>query len=156
MASVAQPGDTARITDNTVRLLDYEITGQVDGEFGSSTARGEFVIVRVAITNLTNGPQDIGINTELTSLQVADNMYSEDFESSTLIPGAFASRAPLQIQPEETLEGSFVFDVPDQAAERIEQGRGGLFVGNLSAFSLDDSREAAVLALNKTEREAGG
>lgn len=150
---VAKPGGTAKLKELVVRLRDVEVVDPVPGSGGSATARGSFVIVRATIANLTSSPQDIGTNQDQTRLGLGDEVYSEDFDAQKgAVSDSFLSRSPLKIQPDEKLDGAWVYDIPDRPTKEIRAGGGELYVANFSDSDADDAQEVAALPLGAAGR----
>ena len=146
-ASFAIPGEVARTRGLAAELLDLEVTDTISGEFGNATARGSFVVARVALTNLTNGPQDLSVATDQTLLQLGDNSYSEDFSAGNSLEDSFVSQA-VTIQPDERLEGTYVYDIPAPPAAKLRREPvGSVIIGEFGGTP-DSSKELAVLRLS--------
>ena len=146
-ASFAIPGEVARTRGLAAELLDLEVTDTISGEFGNATARGSFVVARVALTNLTNRPQDLSVATDQTLLQLGDNSYSEDFSAGNSLEDSFVSQA-VTIQPDERLEGTYVYDIPAPPAAKLRREPvGSVIIGEFGGTP-DSSKELAALRLS--------
>lgn len=146
-ASFAIPGEVARTRALAAELLDLEVTDTISGEFGNATARGSFVVARVALTNLTNGPQDLSVATDQTLLQLGDNSYSEDFSAGNSLEDSFVSQA-VTIQPDERLVGTYVYDIPAPPAAKLRREPvGSVIIGEFGGTP-DSSKELAALRLS--------
>jgi hypothetical protein len=146
-ASLAIPGEVARTRGLAAELLDLEVTDTISGEFGNATARGSFVVARVALTNLTNGPQDLSVATDQTLLQLGDNSYSEDFSAANGLEDSFVSQS-VTIQPDERLEGTYVYDIPAPPAAKLRRKPIGSVVIGEFGGTPDSSKELVVLRLS--------
>ncbi len=145
--SFAIPGEIARTRGLAAELLDLEVKDTISGEFGNATARGSFVIARVALTNLTDGPQDLSVATDQTLLQLGDNSYSEDFSAANALEDSFVSQS-VTIQPDERLEGIYVYDIPAPPAGKLRREPfGSVIIGEFGGTP-DSSRDLAALRLS--------
>lgn len=121
-----------RLPELHARLLDVELTDTISGGFTSDVANGTFAIFTLEITNKLNAPVEFDEFQEQVALSAMGNVYTEDFD---------AANGPLEssflwigeeIQPDGSLTGDVVFDVPEKAARRIEKE------GNLTILNFSD------------------
>ncbi|MFL5906299.1 MAG: hypothetical protein ACJ75Z_01720 [Solirubrobacterales bacterium] len=72
---------------------------------------GTFVVITLRITNLTQIPQQFDRFADQTRLQLGDNTFTEP---KNVAPAGSFGFAFLPIQPGMRLEGSVIYDVPNQ------------------------------------------
>ena len=132
-------GDTKLVVVNKHSVLkldslEAEIGGiserkRMSGPLGTATAAGTYVVIDLAITNLTDAPVTFSGGQALLLL---DRSYGEDVAiDAQHEPRSFLARSR-KIPPGETEEGTVTFLVPTERIEVLDQ-HGDLDIGNFDA-----------------------
>jgi hypothetical protein len=120
MIAVVNKGSTLKLQDLKAKVVSVESTDTVSGDTGTATARGTFVVVRLAVTNNTDAPVRFDDSQDQVGLTIDGKQFSQDFETEN---GKLTDSwvwADADIQPTETTEGVSIFDVPAGVAKQLE------------------------------------
>lgn len=146
---ISAPRGSVKLDELEAAYRSVEVTDTISSDIGRATAKvGTFVIVRVAVTNLTNGPQTFNLTGDSTLFSFGEKSYSENFDAANgLLQDSFVSQTG-EIQPGQTVEGALVYDVPTTVAEKVKTGeRGAVSFSNFSDFGIDDAQQVGTLRL---------
>jgi hypothetical protein len=140
---VANRANPIRLKELSARLIDEErLTALPDGY---SRANGTYVVLTLAITNRTSAPRSVE---DQIALHIDRKEYGRDDEAEIYYEDSFNMLN--EIQPDETLEGRIVFDLPPSALEKLSSRRAGsnLVILNFSeALGFDSDRPSEVGAI---------
>ncbi len=114
----------------TATVVTIRMVKRIHSEFSNATAQGEFVILRVKITNDTNKPQLFNCGTQ-TELDLGDKTFSTSSSGTIADSGTGFLE---QIQPDEYATGDCVFDVPTVTLVASHPKHAGLLVVPFSDF----------------------
>lgn len=121
--TVVNRNSVLRLPDLTARFVGIEMTDAVSGGgqgFGSATANGTFVIIRLAIKNTGHAPVSFDSSQDQVVLILNNKSFTEDFDAENGPVGDSFVWQQHDIQPGETQVGSVVFDMPNQFVSRVE------------------------------------
>lgn len=136
-ARVVNRDTTLKLKDLQARVTSVEVADSATGDVGSAAANGQFVIVRLAVTNDLDVPTRFNDSQDQVALTVNGKLFSEDFDTENgNLAGSFVWDAE-EIQPTAEKEGAVVFDVPDRIARKVETG------GNLVVLGFADKDRGA-------------
>jgi hypothetical protein len=116
--------------------------------FDTATAKGTFVIISLSLTNRLSSPADIG--SDQTSLVLANGkQYSEDFDAENGIDQQSLLWKSTEggLQPDGTLSGDVVFDLPPKALRTLQK-RGGALVLSELGDDVNSADRFGVIRLN--------
>lgn len=101
-----------------------------NGRF-SATAKGEFVIITLQVTNLTDAAQSFSGLATQTQLRVGLGTYSESFAAENgATAGTFIDPTAIPIKPGKSETGKLIYDVAPGVASAITTNpSAGLIVG---------------------------
>lgn len=124
-----------RMRELNVRLVNVEVTDTLSGAIDTQAARGKFVILTLAVTNKLDSPVSFDDSQDQVALISDGKTYSEDFDAENGgIESSFVWQSE-EIQPEETLTGTIVFDIPEKAAAEFQSADAA---GNLAITNFSD------------------
>lgn len=136
-----EDGDTFRVVNRDsvlhlpeldVRLVDIELTDTISGGFTNDTANGTFAIFTLEVTNKLSTPTEFDEYQEQVALAAMGNTYTQDFDAANGPLESSFLWIQEEIQPDATVTGDVVFDLPDKAARRVEKE------GNLTILNFSD------------------
>lgn len=97
--------------------------------FGTKSAKGTFVIVKLAITNTTSGPQSFDTSGDVVGLFLCGDRYSEDYNVENGVATDSFVWHDREIQPNTTSSGTAVFDIPSDRVDCLSKD-GNVDFGN--------------------------
>ena len=120
--AVVNRGNVLRLRELEVRLLGVDTRMRVADRYaGSEVADGAFVILTLAVRNKLDVATPFDIAQNQVSLVIGRRTYREDFEAENgPVADSFLFTDDTAVRPNETDTGKIVFDVPSEAAERIQ------------------------------------
>lgn len=146
----SKPRGSVEIDDLRIRYRKWWSVDILLTPTGRVKADNRFVIVRVAITNLSDRPRDIGIPQQTRFERKQRWRYAEDREASSgPVPDAFLAQRPGNIEPGETVTGAFVYDMPEPIADATFYGGASLWISGFDDHSIGAADEIAVLRLGR-------
>lgn len=108
-------------------------------------AEGRYVVVTVAVTNLTDQPQTLGSPHRHTRLVFEGRTYHE--ASRALNGAASQTGFDRPLPPGATVERAFIYDMPSAVADTLPNGRGAIEVAAFSEPDVDRAKELAVVRM---------
>lgn len=128
---------TAVNKDSTLSLkeLDAVLVGiEQTKTLGGESANGTYALFTLKVTNKASEPKDLGSLGEQPILSVNGKTYTRDTEAEIGLDGPFGITES-EVQPDETVTGQVVFDLPPPASSQLETPKGA---GNLALFNFSD------------------
>jgi hypothetical protein len=133
---VVNRDSSLRLPEMNVRLAGIDLTESVSGDFDSASASGQFVVLRLEVRNKTTAPVDFDI--DQVGLSLDENIYTSDWEGTEVLDDNLIYET---IQPQATLTGTVVFDIPRRMAGELDES------GNVSIAQFSDAQYGDVAGL---------
>jgi hypothetical protein len=131
--TVAHGTQTLRLKTLALNITGVRTTSTVANNSISATAKGEFLIVTISVTNKTTSPEtfDGGGFQQQSELELDGASYTESFHAENQADAQSFITNNSPIQPGESATGDLVFDVPPaEAAKATTDSRDVLIIGN--------------------------
>ena len=119
---VADSGEKLELDSLTAKLSDLETTDRVSGDFkpAQRSEEGTFVVATLAVTNTGERPAVFDDFGEQVELEAAGEAYREPFDVLNGVATDSFLWESKDIKPGDTQLGKVVFDVPEEAADDLE------------------------------------
>jgi hypothetical protein len=139
-----QDASALQLKTLTVHYVDAHVAPTVTGGGLTETATGEYVVVRISVTNTSSSSQSFADGAEQAELLVLNsNAYQTDTLGQTTANDAWAAT----VAPGGTQTGDLIFDVPKSIAASVPS-RSVLGVTNYNeTVSSPSSRQVGLLVL---------
>jgi hypothetical protein len=139
------PRGSALLPDLRVRFRRWQSIDIFESGGRRLEAEGRYVVVSVAVTNLTDRPGVLGRPHRRTRLVFEGRTYHEAARALAGPGRSVGFNRP--IPAGATREGAFVYDMPASVADTLPNGRGAIEVAGFSEPEVDRARALAVVRL---------
>ena len=138
---VADRGEKLELDSLTAKLRGLKTAGRVSGDFKPARRPEEstFVVATLAVTNESERPSVFDDFGEQVELEASEETYKEPFDVLNGVATDSFTWESKKIKPGETQLGEVVFDVPEEAADDLEDSAGILVLN----FSDQGNRQRA-------------
>lgn len=128
-------GDIVTVDDVDYLVNNVEVSKQIGSEYANTTANDTYLIIDISITN--NKKESLSISDSFFKLLNGENEYSTDTTGAVYLSDS--SIIFKELNPEVTLQGKIVFDVPEAITtdnETLLQVKTGVWDSKKDTISL--------------------